>query len=98
MQREGIEQAIAQGLLADTLDPERLGEQIYHGYELAAVQWAFGLLDAAGFRARALYGMYLALLAVASDAALLIARDDDAAADGEPAVSGRSISHIFSRL
>ena len=68
MQREGIEQAIAQGLLADTLDPERLGEQIYHGYELAAVQWAFGMIDADGFRARALYGMYLALLAVASDA------------------------------
>ena len=51
-----------------SLDPERLGEQIYHGYELAAVQWAFGLLDAAGFRARALYGMVLVLLAVASDA------------------------------
>ena len=68
MQREGIEQAIAQGLLTGSLDPERLGEQIYHGYELAAVQWGFGLLDAAGFRARALYGMVLALLAVASDA------------------------------
>jgi|GEM_PF-388095 len=67
MQREGIEQAIEQGLLADTLDPERLGEQIYHGYELACVQWAFGLLDDAGFRARALYGMYLVLLAVACD-------------------------------
>jgi AcrR family transcriptional regulator len=67
MQREGIEQAIEQGLLADTLSPERLGEQIYHGYELACVQWAFGLLDEAGFRARALYGMYLALLAVAND-------------------------------
>lgn len=68
MQREGIEQAIEQGLLADTLEPKRLGEQIYHGYELACVQWAFGLLDEAGFRARALYGMYLALLAVANDA------------------------------
>ena len=68
MQREGIEQAIAKGLLKSSLDPERLGEQIYHGYELAAVQWGFGLLDAAGFRARALYGMVLALLAVASDA------------------------------
>ena len=68
MQREGIERAIAQGLLEGSLDPERLGEQIYHGYELAAVQWGFGLLDAAGFRARALYGMVLVLLAVASDA------------------------------
>lgn len=68
MQREGIEQAVAQGLLRDTLDPGCLGEQIYHGYELAAVQWAFGLLDAAGFRARALYGMYIALAAAAADA------------------------------
>ncbi len=67
MQREGIQQAIAQGLLDGTLDPARLGEQIYHGYELACVQWAFGLLDAAGFRARALYGMYLVLLAVANE-------------------------------
>lgn len=66
MQREGIEQAIAQGLLENTLDPLRLGEQIYHGYELAAVQWAFGMIDAAEFEARALYGMYLALLAVAT--------------------------------
>jgi AcrR family transcriptional regulator len=89
MQREGIEQAIAQGLLTDTLDPERLGEQIYHGYELACVQWAFGLLDDAGFRARALYGMYIALLAVASDAlrpeieAELKALEDELAASAE---------------
>ena len=68
MQRAAIEQAISKGLLRDTLSPERLGEQIYHGYEFACVQWAFGLLDLAGFRARALYGMYLALAAVASDA------------------------------
>ncbi len=68
MQREGIQEAIAQGLLRDTLDPQRLGEQIYHGYELACVQWGFGQLDAAGFQARALYGTYVALLAVATDA------------------------------
>ena len=68
MQREALAQAIAQGLLTDALDPMRLGEQIYHGYELAAVQWAFGLLDEAGFRARALYGLYVALLAVATEA------------------------------
>ncbi len=67
MQSEAIEQAIAQGLLHDTLSPDRLGEQIYHGYELACVQWAFGLIDIAGFEARALYGLYLALLAVAID-------------------------------
>jgi AcrR family transcriptional regulator len=67
MQRDAIAQAIERGLLADTLEPMRLGEQIYHGYEFACVQWAFGTIDAAGFEARALYGMYLVLLAVAED-------------------------------
>lgn len=68
MQRTGLEAAIAQGLLKDTLDPRRLAEQIYHGYELACCQWGFGELDSQGFEARALYGLYVALLAVATDA------------------------------
>lgn len=67
MQAVAITAAIEQGLLLDTLDPAQLGRQIYHGYELALVQWAHGLLDEAGFRARALYGLYVALLAVATD-------------------------------
>ncbi|MDJ0852585.1 MAG: TetR/AcrR family transcriptional regulator [Myxococcota bacterium] len=67
MQREGIEQAIEQGLLVDDLDAGQLAEQIYHGYELACLQWAYGRLDEAGFRARALYGLHLVLLAVAAD-------------------------------
>ncbi len=68
MQREGIEQAIQQGLLVGDLDAGQLAEQIYHGYELACLQWAYGRLDEAGFRARALYGLHLVLLAVATDA------------------------------
>ena len=68
MQRVAIEKAIAQGLLRDTLDPGVLASQIYHGYDLACCNWAYGLIDAAGFEARALYGLYVALLAVASDA------------------------------
>ena len=67
MQQVAIEKAIAAGLLRDTLDPGVLGAQIYHGYDLACCQWAYGLIDAAGFRARALYGLYIALLAVATD-------------------------------
>lgn len=67
LQEEAIREAIRQGLLRDFLDPAELGRQVYHGYELACVHWAYGLLDEAGFRARALYGLYVALLAVATD-------------------------------
>jgi AcrR family transcriptional regulator len=67
MQRIAIERAIADGLLRNTLDPGVLASQIYHGYDLACCHWAYGLIDEAGFRARALYGLYVALLAVATD-------------------------------
>jgi hypothetical protein len=69
MQAVAIEAAVEQGLLRNLLDATLLGRQIYHGFDLACAQWAFGALDEAGFRARALYGLYVALLAVASDAA-----------------------------
>lgn len=67
MQEVAIREAMRQGLLRNVLDPAELGRQIYHGYELACVHWAYGLLDEAGFRARALYGLYAALLAVATE-------------------------------
>ncbi len=67
MQQVAIEKAMAEGLLRDALDPSVLASQIYHGYDLACCQWAYGLIDIAGFRARALYGLYVALLAVATD-------------------------------
>ena len=35
------------------------------------MHWAYGLLDETGFRSRALYGLYVALLAVATDASSL---------------------------
>jgi AcrR family transcriptional regulator len=66
MQSLAIAAAIEQGLLSDLLDPGQLGHQIYHGYEFASIQWSIGQLDAAGFEARALYGLDLALLAVAN--------------------------------
>ena len=67
MQTLAIEAAIEQGLLKDLLDPIQLGRQIYHGYQLASFQWSIGELDAAGFEARALYGLDLVLLGVASE-------------------------------
>ena len=67
MQSVAIEAAISQGLLRKLLDPQVLGRQIFHGYELAYAQWAYGAIDEAGFRARSLYGLYVALLGVATE-------------------------------
>ena len=67
MQSRAITAAIEQGLLKDHLDPDQLGDQIYHGWEFACMQWSTGHLSAASFEARALYGLDLALLALASD-------------------------------
>lgn len=64
---EAIRAAIAQGLLRDTLDPDQLGRQIYACYQNAQARWAFGSTDADEFLARALYGLYIALLAVATE-------------------------------
>lgn len=66
MQAVAIEAAIEHGHLIQLLDPELLGRQIYHGFDLASAQWAFGALDETGFRVRALYGLYVALLGVAT--------------------------------
>lgn len=66
MQAVAIRAAMDQGLLRSTLDPELLGGQIYHGYKMAYLQWAYGRIDGEGFRARALYGLYVALLGVAT--------------------------------
>jgi AcrR family transcriptional regulator len=67
MQALAIRAAIEHGVLTDLLDPLQLGQQIYHGFEFASIKWALGLIDAAGFEARALYGLDVALLGVASD-------------------------------
>lgn len=67
MQSLAIREAIAQELLIDLLDPDCLGSQIYHGWEAAFFLWGQGVLDEVEFRARALYGLYVALLGVSSE-------------------------------
>ncbi len=67
MQSLAIREAIAQELLIDLLDPDCLGSQIYHGWEAAFLLWGQGVLDEVEFRARALYGLYVALLGVSSE-------------------------------
>lgn len=69
MQTVAIEAAITRGLLSDLLDSKLLGQQIYHGYDRAGAQWANGVLDEDGFLVRALYGLYVALLGVATKTA-----------------------------
>ncbi|MBW2725254.1 MAG: TetR/AcrR family transcriptional regulator [Deltaproteobacteria bacterium] len=61
-----IQEAISQGLLTDVLDPDVLGSQIFHGWETAYMHWGRGIIDEASFRARALYGLYVALLGAAA--------------------------------
>lgn len=62
-----IERAITQGQLTDQLDPHHLAQQMFTTWDRAFVHWAFGLIDEAEFRTRALYGMYVVLLGIATD-------------------------------
>ena len=41
--------------------------QIFQGWVCAADVWAEGEVDAAGFKAKALYALYVCLLSVATD-------------------------------
>ena len=62
-----IRQAITQGQLTDLLDSRQLAQQIYTSWDRAFAHWAFGLIDEAEFRDRALYGMYVVLLGIATE-------------------------------
>lgn len=62
-----IEMARAQGALESSLGPAQVASQIHHGAQFAAIQWALGRIDDAGFEARALYGLDLALLGIVSE-------------------------------
>ena len=70
MQSTAIQAAVEDGQLRDLLDPTLLGHQIFFGFELASLRWALGVLDEDGFRNRALYGLYVALLGVATPTTL----------------------------
>jgi AcrR family transcriptional regulator len=67
MQRAALTAAIEAGLLRSELDPTLLGMQIFQGWVCAADVWAEGEVDAAGFKAKALYALYVCLLSVATD-------------------------------
>ena len=60
-----LKAAIDAGILQTDLSPDLLAEQIYAGFRHAANDWACERLDANGLRDRALYTLYVCLLAVA---------------------------------
>ncbi len=68
MQRVALQAAMDQGLLRNDLRADLLAAQVYEGFHRAALLWARGELDAAGFRARALYALSVCLLAAATQA------------------------------
>jgi hypothetical protein len=69
MQRAAIHAGIDRGLLRDELRPDLLAAQIYEGFLAAAQRWASGELDAEDFRSKALYALYVCLLAACEQAA-----------------------------
>ena len=63
----GLDEARAEGLFRDFVDPSFLESQLYVGLELALDRWAFGTLDDERFRLNGLCGLYVALLAFAEE-------------------------------
>jgi AcrR family transcriptional regulator len=64
-----LEQAKAQGQVRrGSLNPGFVESQIYVGFELALIKWAFGFLDGDEFLLWSLSGTYVALLAIATPA------------------------------
>jgi len=68
MQRIALQAAMDAGLLRRDLRAGPLAARVYQGFGQAALAWASGRLDEAGFRDHALYALYVCLLAVASEA------------------------------
>jgi AcrR family transcriptional regulator len=66
---EGVRAAIRAGLLQDCLNAEVLGGHILRSYVHAMQAWARGFLSSDAFEAVVLYGLYEALLGVATEAA-----------------------------
>ena len=69
MQRVAFQAAMDAGLLRDDLRVELLAAEVYQGFLQAGLRWAIGELDAAGFRDKALYSLYVCLLSAATEAA-----------------------------
>jgi len=67
MQRVALQAAMDGGLLRSDLAPELLAAQVYEGFSHAALRWATRELDHDGFRDKALYGLYVCLLSVATE-------------------------------
>jgi AcrR family transcriptional regulator len=67
MQRVALQAAMDRGLLRDDMRADLLAAQVYAGFHRAALGWARGELDPAGFKNRALYALTVCLLAAATE-------------------------------
>ena len=65
--RAAVQEAIDEGQLRADLRADLLVAEGYEGFRRAAVLWAQGKLDPAGFRSKALYSTCLCLLSVATE-------------------------------
>ena len=67
MGRSALQAAMRAGLLRDDLRPGLLSEQILQSFQHAARLWAVGELDAGQSHSRAMYGLWVCMLAAATD-------------------------------
>ncbi len=64
-----LEEAQKRGLLGRAFEPELLARQIFLGLHAFVPLWARGALDASELETRVLYGLYVCLVAVATEKA-----------------------------
>ena len=85
-----IDAAMREGLLRSELRPDLLAAQIYDGFRRASLLWAAGLVDAGGFRVKALYALYVCLLGVATDEVRPMLLEEIRALESQLSELGRS--------
>lgn len=64
---EEVAAAMGMGDLRDDVAPQLIGAQILQAFNSSMLVWAFGILDDVGFREAVLRGLYVCLLAVATE-------------------------------
>jgi len=67
MAEQALGAAVEQGVLTPVLSPRVLAHQIFMAYLQAMHGWAVGMLSDRGFRSQALHGLFICLVAAATD-------------------------------
>jgi len=80
--------AMSIGELRDDVAPELIGAQILRAFNSSMLVWAFGILDDTGFHQEVLRGLYVCLLAVATEQSRPTLLAELSALDRAPTLEG----------